>query len=226
MSRGKSIRVTLKHSRSPIDRIYYPVFLDISDKPCLVVGGGSVAEQKIKILLKFNATVRVVSPTVSNLLNKLAEQGKIDLALREYGAEDLKGVGLVFAATNQESVNRRIRDDAEALTIPINVVDNPALCDFIVPSIVKKGLIIVAISTSGTLPLLSKKLRREIARGITQDYVRYANIIGRFRKVLMEEVKDKGLRRSIMGKIARTDMATITGMGFRKVRKTFLESKQ
>ena len=226
MSRGKSIQVTLKHSRSATDRIYYPVFLDISGKPCLVVGGGSVAEQKVKILLKFNATVRVVSPTASHFLNKLAEQGKIDLGLREYGAKDLEGIGLVFAATNQESVNRRIRDDAGVLNIPINVVDNPALCDFIVPSIVKKDPIIVAISTSGTLPLLSKKLRREIARGITQDYVRYAGIIGRFRKVLMEEVKDKDLRRSIMGKIARTDMAKITEMGFRKVKKTFLESKE
>jgi siroheme synthase-like protein len=218
--------VSLTHSKLPTDHIYYPVFLDISGKPCLVVGGGAVAERKVRVLLRFNGTVRVVSPSVSNPLNKLAEKGRIDLATREYKATDLNGITLVFAATNQESVNRRIWEDAKERSVPVNVVDNPTLCDFIVPSIVKKDPILVAISTSGTLPLLSKKLRKEIAEGITKDYVRYASIIGRFRKILLAKVKDKELRRSIMGEIARTDVTEITGMGFRKVKETFLKSKE
>lgn len=224
-SRGNSIRGTLKHSRLPTDRPYYPVFLDISRKPCLVVGGGSVAERKVRILLSFNAAVKVVSPTVSKRLRKLSEEGRIDLAVREYDHRDLDGAVLVFAATNCEDVNRKIRSEAEALRIPVNVVDNPSLCDFIVPSIIKKDPIIIAISTSGTLPLLSKKLRGEISRMITRDYIRYAKIIGRFRKVLLEEVKDKDLRRSIMNDIARMSISDVRGMGFRKVKEIFLRFK-
>ncbi len=217
--------MTLKHSRLPTDRTYYPVFLDISHKPCLVVGGGAVAERKVRLLLRFNASVRVVSPRVSKPLQRLSREGRIELSVREYEARDLDGVGLVFAATNREDVNRRIREDALILHVPVNVVDNPSLCDFIVPSIVKKDPIVIAVSTGGVLPLLSKKLRGEISRVVTRDYVKYANIIGRFRKVLLEEVRDKDLRRSIMMNIARMNMAEITGMGFRKVRNTFLKLK-
>jgi siroheme synthase-like protein len=206
--------------------VYYPIFLDISKKPCLVVGGGKVAERKVNILLKFHGTIKVVSPRISSTLNKLAEKGKIHVHLKEYDANDLNGVALVFAATDIDAINQKIRGDAGERNIPVNVVDNPSLCDFIVPSIVKKDPILIAISTSGMLPFLSKRLRKDIAERITRDYVRYAGIVGRFRKLLIMRVKDKKLRKSIMQEIAKTDIREINGMGFKKVKETFLGSEK
>lgn len=214
-----------KHSKLAIkSSVYYPIFLDISKKPCLVVGGGKVAERKVSILLKFRGTIKVVSPRISSTLQKLAEKGKIYIYLKEYDANDLGGVALVFAATDVETINKKICKDAEERNIPVNVVDNPSLCDFIVPSIVKKDPILIAISTSGMLPFLSKRLRKDISEHITRDYVRYACIVGRLRRLLIMRVKGKKLRQSIMKEIIKTDMNEINSMGFKKAKETFLGS--
>jgi siroheme synthase-like protein len=193
-------------------------------KPCLVVGGGKVAERKVNILLKFRSTIKVVSPRISSTLQKLAEKGKIHIYLKEYDANDLNGVALVFAATNGETINQKIHKDAGERNIPVNVVDNPSLCDFIVPSIVKKDPILIAISTSGMVPFLSKRLRKDIAVHITRDYVRCAGIVGRLRRLIIMRVKDKKLRQSIMKEITGTDISEINSMGFKKAKETFLGS--
>jgi siroheme synthase-like protein len=157
-------------------------------------------------------------------LTKLADEDRIQAFLKEYDARDLDGVALVFAATDVELVNQKIRQDGDRRNIPVNVVDNPMLCDFIVPSIVKKGPILVAISTSGMLPSLSKRLRKDIAEKITRDYVRYASIMGRLRRVLITKVKDKKLRHDIMKQMVKADISEINGMGFKKAKQTFLGS--
>lgn len=214
--------VTLKRSRLPLNnRVYYPIFLDISKKPCLVVGGGKVAERKVSMLIKFGGMIKVVSPRITKTLQKLTEKGKIHTSFKEYDTSDLKDVALIFAATNDESTNQKICKDAEENNIPINVVDNPSLCNFIVPSIVKKDPILIAISTSGMLPFLSKRLRKDIAESITRDYVRYAGIVGRLRRQLIMKVKDKKLRQRIMKKIADADMSEINTMGFKKAKEIF-----
>lgn len=217
--------MNLKHSRSSTKNSYYPLFLDITHKPCLVIGGGRVAERKVKILLRFDALVRLISPKVTQTLIRLAEKGKIEIIKREYEEGDLKGAVLVFAATNKEEINRRIRKEAEKRHIPVNVVDNPDLCDFVVPSIVKKGPIVIAISTSGTMPLLSKKLRKEIQRNITGDYIQYAYLIGRFRELLIEKVKDRKKRSDIMKEIGKIDIKEFTVMDFQKIKDMFLREK-
>lgn len=218
--------MNLIHSKSRTDRLYYPLFLDISDKPCLVVGGGRTAERKVRILLKFNGAVRVVSPAISPVLKKLVEKGKISLIAREYTESDLDGIALVFAATNSETVNIRIRKDAAVRNILVNVVDNPVLCDFIVPSIIKKDPILIAISTSGTAPLLSRKLRKELAGQITKNYVRYARIIGNFRKFLISTIPNKTTRLAILKEIARMDVNEVTQMGLDNLKNKFLEPKR
>lgn len=208
------------------DPAYYPIFLDISRKPCLIVGGGKVAERKVKGLLKFGATVRVVSPRLARPLSELAKEGKISAVARQYDTEDLQGVGLVFAATNSQDINKKVYEDARALNIPVNVVDNPSLCDFIVPSIVKKDPIVIAISTSGTLPFLSKRLRKDISREISPDYVRYARVMGKLRKLIIMTTTDKKVRTKIMQKMAALDVKTAGGLSFRKLRKLVLESDE
>lgn len=208
------------------DPVYYPIFLDISRKPCLIVGGGKVAERKVRSLLKFGAAVHVVSPRLARALSELVKKGKISVTARQYETQDLQGVGLVFAATNSENINKKVYEDARALNIPVNVVDNPSLCDFIVPSIVKKGPIVIAISTSGTLPFLSKRLRKDISQEISPDYVRYARVMGRLRKLIITTIRDKKARTRIMQKMAAIDMKTASGLTFRKLRKLVLESDE
>ena len=193
------------------------MFLNISGKTCLVVGGGAVAERKVRMLLRFNAIVRLVSPKVSRALLRMEAAGKLTVINREYREDDLEGTALVFAATDVEDINKRIKAEAGKRNIPVNVVDNPVLCDFIVPSIVKKGPIVIAISTSGNLPSLSKKLRTQIATLINDDYLRYVDIVGRVRKLLIEKEKDGEWRRQVLGELAEMDMKEVNRMGFRRI---------
>ncbi|MBA4416343.1 MAG: siroheme synthase [Syntrophus sp. (in: bacteria)] len=201
---------------------YYPIFLDISKKPCLVVGGGKVAERKVRILITFKTAIRLVSPKITRAISRLSKNGAIEVAEREYMEDDLEGIALVFAATNNEEINARIKVDAEKRNIPVNVVDNPKLCDFIVPSIVKKGPVTIAISTSGTLPSLSKRLRQLIAGQVTNDYVRYAYKLGKIRKLLIDTVKNDGRRKQIMKALVKLDIKELNGMSLRKIMQQFL----
>lgn len=211
-----------RHSASCTRRSYYPIFLKITDKPCIVVGGGKVAERKVRLLLKFDAKIKLISPEIIKSLLDLWESKKITVIRRPYMEGDLAGAALVFAATDDEVVNNLVRREASVRQIPINVADNPDLCDFVVPSVVKKGPITIAISTSGTLPLLSKKLRKEIATLITIDYVKYASLLGKFRQVLMETIKNKRKREAIMKEIGKMDIYQLASMHLDDLKKRYL----
>jgi siroheme synthase-like protein len=115
---------------------YYPVFLDLRGKRCVVVGGGSVAERKVRVLLEHDASIAIVSPTLSQGLQELAEQGTIQAVQREYGKGDLEGAFLAIAATGHAHINVAVAAEARELRALINVVDDPANSDFIVPSLV------------------------------------------------------------------------------------------
>jgi precorrin-2 dehydrogenase / sirohydrochlorin ferrochelatase len=215
-----------KISRSYTEQLHYPLFINISGKSCVVIGGGKIAERKVAMLLKFNAEVKVISPKFNRVLSKLSESGKIAVIKREYREGDLEGALLVFAATNRKDTNERIKKEAETNGILVNVVDDPALCDFIVPSIVKKNPIIIAISTSGLLPSLSKKLRKEISEYVTEDYTKYARIIGKFRKLLIETVIDKKMRGEIMAEINKTEMRELMNMTMKEMKIRFLKESR
>jgi len=210
------------NSRYYTKQLHYPLFLDISGKSCIVIGGGKIAERKVAMLLKFNAQVKVISPKINGALSKLLKSGKIAVIEREYKDGDLDGASLVFAATNKKDINVRIKKEAAMKGILVNVVDDPVLCDFIVPSIVKKGPIVIAISTSGVLPSLSKKLRKEISEYITEDYIKYVNIVGYFRKYLINNVKNKRKRAEIMAEISNTDMKELINLNIKEIKARFL----
>lgn len=192
---------------------YYPLLLDVSGKECLIIGGGLVAERKAMMLLKFNAVVRIVSLKVTKKLAGLAEAGRISLALREYRPGDHVNAAIIFACTDDRETNRLVRENAAELRIPVNVVDRPEECDFIVPSIVKKGDVTIAISTSGLLPMASKKIRQAIEQTIIRDYVAYVRIIGAIRRHLLKTVPDKAVRRNIMTFIGSLDTKDIVRAG-------------
>ena len=208
--------------RSFTKRSFYPLFLDISNKLCIVLGGGKIAERKVTMLLKFNATVRLISPKITANLSKLSKSGRISVLERDYRNGDLNGATLIFAATNRKMINNKIKKEAEARGIPVNVVDDPGLCDFIVPSIVQKAPITIAISTSGSLPSLSKKLRKEISKCMTKEYIKYGRIMAEFREHLIKTVEDKKLRKKIMSRIDKTELKELIGMNMEMLKNNFL----
>ncbi|WP_422445080.1 precorrin-2 dehydrogenase/sirohydrochlorin ferrochelatase family protein [Thermoanaerobacterium sp. DL9XJH110] len=141
---------------------YYPVMLNIQGKRCLVVGGGSVAHRKVLSLLECGAIVTVIAPVVNESILKLWEESRIRLIRRNYIKSDLRGYFIVVAASDDRDVNKLIAQEAGAEGVPVNVVDSRELSSFIMPSVIRRGDLTVAISTGGKSPLLSKMLRRKL----------------------------------------------------------------
>jgi precorrin-2 dehydrogenase / sirohydrochlorin ferrochelatase len=164
---------------------YFPVFLDLKEKRCIVVGGGAVAERKVRNLLKAGAWVKVISPELTVSLSRLRDEKKIFHLSRSYRRKDLKGAVLAIAATNDRTINERVFREATADRIPVNVVDDPAHSSFIVPSIVRKKDLLVAISTSGRSPALARLLRQKLEKEIGPEYPQFLNLLGRVRKKVL-----------------------------------------
>ena len=141
---------------------YYPLFLELKDRPCLVIGGGPVAFRKAAALLRCGAKVTVVSPEFSAGLKRLARGRKVRWKGRRFRPADLDGMDLAVAATDDETINRSAAREAKRRGIWINVVDRPALCSFILPSVVRRGKLALAISTGGASPALAKWIRRDL----------------------------------------------------------------
>ncbi|MDD5675851.1 MAG: bifunctional precorrin-2 dehydrogenase/sirohydrochlorin ferrochelatase [Chitinivibrionales bacterium] len=149
---------------------YYPIFLNAKFLACLVVGGGTVAQRKIETLLESGAAVTVVSPDVTDRLDDMAKQGRIEWFAERYDERFLQGKNLVIGATDDTGVNERIFLDAKKAGIPVNIVDDPEHCTFIVPSVLAKGPLVVAVSTGGAAPKLAAKIRGELETLIPDEY--------------------------------------------------------
>jgi len=163
---------------------YYPVFLDLKDRLCVVVGGGLVALRKVETLLGAGAQVRVVSPEI---VPEIQDLDGVELKLNAYESPDLAGACLVIAATDDEAVNLAVSRDAAKRRIFCNVVDRPEECSFIVPSVVERGPIKIAISTGGVSPALAKRLRMELGAMVGDEYVILARILGALRPLVLSQ---------------------------------------
>ena len=166
---------------------YYPVSLDIKNRKCLVVGGGSVGTRKVKTLVECGAIVTVVSPDVKEKLLELAKSGLIILEKRPYRKTDLDGMFLVIGTTDDEELNRQIGMDAEKLNMLCNIADRPKACNFILPSIVNRGDLTISISTSGKSPALAKRLRIELEEQFGNEYAELLQLMGAIRKKLLSQ---------------------------------------
>jgi len=166
---------------------YYPVNLDILNRKCLVVGGGSVGTRKVITLLDCGATIIVVSPVASEKLLELADNSVITLKKRPYQTSDLDGTFLVIGATDDEELNRQISADAEKLNMLCNIADRPEVCNFILPSIVNRGDLVISISTSGKSPAFAKKLRKELEKQFGEEYAEFLRLMGAIRKKLLRK---------------------------------------
>lgn len=176
---------------------YYPVNLDIRHQSCLVVGGGTVGTRKVKTLLGCGAAVTVVSPEVTNSLLALAGENRISLEQRPYRASDLEGVFLVIGATDNMDLNRAIHHDARKQNKLCNIADQPDLCNFILPSVIERGDLIIAISTSGKSPAFAKKLRKQLEAQFGPEYAEFLKLMGAVRKILLERDHDPEAHRRI-----------------------------
>lgn len=166
---------------------YYPVYLDIQNRNCLVVGGGSVGTRKVATLLECGAIVTVVSTTATQKLEELSNNGMISLKKRPFKISDLDGRFLVIGATDNPELNRQIHSGAERLGMLCNIADRPETCNFILPSIVNRGDLIIAISTSGTSPAFAKKLREHLEKEFGNEYAQFLKLMGAIRKKLLSE---------------------------------------
>ena len=166
---------------------YYPVYLDVKERCCVIVGGGQIAEGKIATLLECGAQIRMISPEVTDEIQDMADTGVLRLEKREYRDGDLKGAFIAIAATDDSSLNRRIAQEAEERNVPLNVVDVTHLCTFIAPAVVRRGEVTAAISTGGLSPALARKLREELQASPALDYADMAPMLSEVRLELRQE---------------------------------------
>jgi precorrin-2 dehydrogenase/sirohydrochlorin ferrochelatase len=166
---------------------YYPIFLDVRDRNCLVVGAGEVGTRKAMGLARSGASVRVVSKKFSQRLGGV--EGVI-LEEKDYETSDLDTVFMVFAATNNNRLNLRIQKEAKEKHILCNIADCPDNSDFILPSVVERGDLVCAVSTSGASPALAKKIRRDLLQMFGPEYTDFLRLMGNLRKKLLEEGHD------------------------------------
>lgn len=169
---------------------YYPVNLDVNGRNVLVVGGGGVGGRKVKTLLACGARVRVVSHEVTPQLRELADSGAITWFARGYRESDLAGMFLVIGATDDEPLNRQVSEDAHRLNMLCNIADRPASCNFILPAIVQRGDLVIAISTSGQSPAFAKKLRKDLEKQFGEEYREFLQIMGAVREKLLAEAHE------------------------------------
>jgi len=160
---------------------FLPIFLDVKDKPCLVVGGGEIAIRKIANLQRAGAAVRVVSPHLAEPLRAQARAGRIEHLEKAFEEQDLDKVHLVVAATDDRSVNRRISELARGRRIPVNVVDQPKDCSFIMPSVIDRSPVVVAVSTGTASPVLARLLRTRLESLVPSAYGRLGELCARYR---------------------------------------------
>jgi len=164
---------------------YYPVNLDVQKRECLVVGGGSVGERKVKTLLACGALVTVVTTLATESLQALALEGRIDLKQRDYEPSDMEGNFLVIGATDNEAVNEKISKDAAERGLLCNIVDRPAACSFVLPAIVRQGDLIIAISTSNKSPAVARRVREILEKQLGPEYAVLLTLMGSIRQRLL-----------------------------------------
>lgn len=173
---------------------FLPIFLNIKAQRTLVVGGGQIALRKVTMLLRAGALIRLVAPVINKELQKLLADSEHEVFYRSFDSSDLNEIKLVVAATDDESVNQTVFAGASEKNLPVNVVDNPALCSFIFPSVVDRSPVVVAVSSSGKSPVLARILRSRLETFIPSSYGALANLLGDFRQRAKQKITSLPLR--------------------------------
>nr|VFJ65623.1 MAG: uroporphyrin-III C-methyltransferase / precorrin-2 dehydrogenase / sirohydrochlorin ferrochelatase [Candidatus Kentron sp. FW] len=207
------LHTTNDESRAEKSMDFLPVFLDIKKRPCLVIGGGEVAARKVALLLQAGASVTVVAPDPGTTLARLYKEGRIEYVKRVFRADDLDGCSLAIAATDDPTLNRQVAHLANMRGIPINVVDKPELCSFVMPSIIDRSPVIVAVSTGGASPVLARLIRARIETLIPASFGKLATLAAEFREKVKKHFSHPPDRRIFWEKILQGPIAEMVFAG-------------
>ncbi len=186
---------------------YYPVLLDLRDKKCIVIGGGRVAQRKVRSLLKSKAQVSVISPTLTVGLRQLVKKRKILWIRSNYKKKFLKDTFLVIAATNNKKINLKACQDTECGNILINVVDSLKESNFIVPAVIQNKDLIISISTSGMVPYLARRIKEDIKKTVVFQYARVLGILRVTRQELKQSCPNAKKRKAILANLIRKTLS-------------------
>jgi len=192
---------------------YYPAYLDLRGRPCLIIGGGAVAERKAISLLEAGADVTIVSPHLTRKLQELTASGKIVHRQRTFQEDDLSGEFLVIAATSSPETNGNAARACKQRHILVNVAVPPEESSFVVPSVVERGNLLLAVSTSGVSPSLSKKIRQELEALYGPEYDQFLVQLATIRKRVLDEVTDEKERRRIFQAIVDSNAIELLKQG-------------
>jgi siroheme synthase-like protein len=166
---------------------YFPIVLEMTGRRCLVIGGGPVAERKIASLLEVGAQVTVIAPEVTKAIVAWSKNHSIELQVRWYQNGDLTGYQLVFVATDDDAVNDRVYREGKSRGVWVNAADDPARCDFVLPSVLRRGELVVAVSTGGASPAVSRAIREELEGYLTEDFAQLVRVAAEVRRELKEK---------------------------------------
>jgi precorrin-2 dehydrogenase/sirohydrochlorin ferrochelatase len=202
-----------KQGRHWESRPYYPAILDIAGRTAIVVGAGKVGEGKIEGLLQGGARVHVVSLTTTDTVRRWAGEGKIELEERAYRSSDLDGAFLVIAATENNDTNVRVFEDAEARQMLCNVVDVTHLCNFILPSIVRRGVLALAVSTGGASPAMARRIRLSLAECYGDEYAVAMQLLGALREELKQMYPSPDDRKVLFERMVYSDLMEMVRAG-------------
>ncbi len=190
-----------------------PIFLNLKERPCLLVGGGEVASRKAALLLDAGARLSVVAPELAPTLARFEEQGRVTRHARGFEEGDIDGMVLVIAATDDMALNARVAELAQARAIPVNVVDNAELGSFVMPSIIDRSPVQIAVSTGGASPVLARLLRTRLEAAIPSAYGRLASLVEGFRDRVKGRFKDVNARRNFWEEVLQGRIAELVFAG-------------
>jgi precorrin-2 dehydrogenase/sirohydrochlorin ferrochelatase len=207
----------------------FPVCLRLEGKQVLLVGAGNIADERSQQLLEAGARLRVVAPRVTPTVRRLADEGRLELVERAWAPGDVRGHAVVFVATDDKQVSQAVADEARSLGIWVNTADVPELCDFTLPSVGRKGPIVVAVSTSGQAPALARQLRRRFVEQVVPGHVQLARLSGWLRKRLPSGAERmrllKGLAEGEVGALLASGQRRAAWSRVRATLETFGETR-
>jgi precorrin-2 dehydrogenase / sirohydrochlorin ferrochelatase len=181
---------------------FFPLFIDLENKKCVVVGGGRVATRKAETLLQFAARIVVISPEITEQLEGYKEKGSLVHVQRKYTEVDIEGAFLIIAATSDRVVNEKIVEAAIKRNIFVNVADNPEKCTFIFPSVIKRDELVIGVSTSGSYPVLSKRIRKKIDEMLRSNFPgSITELLRNCRERALLHINDEEKRKELMNRV-------------------------
>jgi precorrin-2 dehydrogenase / sirohydrochlorin ferrochelatase len=180
---------------------YYPIYLNLTQRPAIVIGGGAIAEGKVLGLLEADAQITLIAPEVTPALHGLAAAAKITWEQRPYQSGDLEGAAIVISATDDREINQQVWDESQQRGILINVVDDVPHCAFIAPAIVRRGDITLAISTNGKMPALAAHMRRELEKSFGDEYLQLLELTAPLREELATHHLHYNVRQQLWRKL-------------------------